>query len=304
MSDRIVGQWIQPGGNKTPASLTTITCSLQDCPLLAAGRCLHVDFTRGRFHNGLPCPYGTTTVERGATARSRKYHGQLDTWRKTVAANGGQKATGWYEHESLVVIGEWVALPYPHMRLVERIPWKAQGDYFSAGEKWIRLADFTPEVIVRLATEQVYAMLGGYIKGYREDVVAKFLYDLKHNLLDLYHQAYRLDARVMSLTAGPAYFADTPLRVKMLPTGTAVKKIDHQVLKGTVHREPSVGWVASIESDVKALGLWDLREAADPDRKVAAIIPLRAGALVVPSDPEVVEALWKQGKYTNTWRDA
>lgn len=171
-------------GKTTKASLITVRCELpagQVCELRQKGMCRQKKILGS-------CQWGTETLSGSVTRRSASYLTSLKQFEDEVArysSLSGRIPNGLYR------IGGHILVEFPHVGMEsgdKSIPWLYREGFLSHSRGSVILAsDFTAEIVVKIATQRPYAMMGGVIQSYVIEVVPCFLTalrDFDRNLFD------------------------------------------------------------------------------------------------------------------------
>ena len=169
--------------NKDKERVTRYYCDQVNCPLLALGKCLNAGmFTR--------CKYGEAIVETGYTQRARKF-GELQ--RKAKAERnlkGIGRITGAGNDEPMMQIGEYVYLPYPHIRVQEG-KLDPRMSLFGSSGIFLPIDKFTPEFVLNLVKYRPRAVMGGVIRSFESEVVPKIIEDCATNFPEVWDAVVR-----------------------------------------------------------------------------------------------------------------
>ncbi len=178
MSKTIGVRLSEPSKPSDHPTLTTHYCSLDgECPFLVKHQCVQVSFFSS-------CIHGSTLEESGPTKRAKSYY----NWIKE--ARSKKIDTPNYADEHMAILGEWIYLPYAHMDLCEHIPFFKKRHIMSLlSSPFIKMSDFTADVVVAAYKYDARAMFGGSIPEYQKLSLPLFLYHLKHTLPGLYQEA-------------------------------------------------------------------------------------------------------------------
>lgn len=277
---KIVGMGIYlPEKQNKRASLRTLTCRLEgECLVLARGWCIHnAIFGRG-------CVYGKWTHTAGFTKRAKAYHkwvAEARARRKDHPLPGSAKM-------QMAFVGEYVWLPYAHMANEgSRLPFLAHGGAFLSAQPFMKVEDFTPEAIARLAKFRPRALMGGEITTYQKESLPLFLYHLRCLRRDLYDAVCELDPEIVTKTLQPGSFKMRPVEFRNIPPGTRVRCKD---FKGTWD-----GRIVSMQGgrDLLPLGLlFAIKGVTDVKIEFAPGPDDTACVL----DDDVLTAMWEEGK--------
>lgn len=142
---------------------TTLSCTLQSCPLLDATTCVQVHVF------GQACPYGSRRGEEGFTKRAGSLSGWISDRRKQYE---GVPHCASPAHK-MAFVGDYVYLPYSHVDMMNKLVPTLKYGCFLPRPDWTldtacKLIDFRPQ-----------AWTGGEIVSYRQEVVPKFLLHLR-----------------------------------------------------------------------------------------------------------------------------
>lgn len=170
---------------KDPAKVVVYYCNNSaNCELLKKGQCIHGAILGPR------CPYGYVGGETGYTQRARNFSKWISDKEKEYAAVLSKVKGG--PADKMVVIGEWVYLPYAHLDMNEHIPILGKSNLFISGKPFIKVTDFTVEVIQKIVDFHPHALFGGEITDYQNKHLPLFLFHLKEVFPDLFKQVIEL----------------------------------------------------------------------------------------------------------------
>ncbi len=288
-----VAGWTRRAEGRERNVKTTVYCTAAQCPLLARNLCIHAGYA-GSLLSNKSCQFGRAYRTTGLTARANEARAEHARFVEHIAGlRDGKGPAKPYTPASMVVIGDWIMLPYDFMTMLDA-PWTRPGHPLSPGVPWMRLEDFTPAMVVKLAAGNPQALMGGVISDYRKKSVPAFLYDLKFWMPDIYAAACELTPAIEDMTAGPEFYADHKVPVATLPSPTTISMIGHVAMEGIVSRADD-GWELSTAN--AGTTFWDGRDTTRPAR---VVFPLLDSALVKPSAPEVALTLYEAGAYCLT----
>jgi hypothetical protein len=215
MSTIIGASLYEPRKKSDRPELRFLRCKLDgECPLLAKGQCIQSGAILSRG-----CVYGYVTKEEGYTRRAQKYYSRLKELKEKRKEYPGFPSSA---ARRLAVVGEYVWVPYDHASMCEAVPFLAHGGAFRLENPYIKVEDFTPEVVVKLARFRPYAMMGGEITIYRKTMVPQFLYHVKMDMPELWAKAVELCPEIEDKVIKPERYKDTPISVTLLSPGTRV----------------------------------------------------------------------------------
>ena len=212
----ILGASLYEGNRKEKSRLNLLQCSFDgECELLNCGECLEV----GAFLR-VGCIYGRVTRTEGYTKRAyRSYKPKMRKFKEQREKHGPMpKST----KKEIATIGEWVYLGYAHISNCEVVPFKGHGGPFSLAIPFIKVEDFTPEVVVMLAAFRPRAMMGGEITSYQKKEVPRFLYHLKHQMPELYGAALELNPDIAQKTFALSDIGSVKTSIHNVAPGTKV----------------------------------------------------------------------------------
>jgi len=200
---------VEPTKKSEPPFLRRLFCTLEPspeaCPVYQRGECISCQSLSPL------CVYGGYTAEKGFTRRSKQYRTWLQQARDTCAQGPRYPSS---PAPRLALVGEYVWLPYPFMDHEDsHLPFLAHSGVFRFGQPFLRREDFTPEVVVRLATFRPQALMGGEITDYQRKSVPQFLHDLAHLLPELYAQAVALAPALAHRQPTLEQYKHTPVAV-------------------------------------------------------------------------------------------
>jgi hypothetical protein len=188
-----------------PATCEIYFCEMADtCPLLKKRQCINKRIM------GPKCPHGHCRTMTGPTKRSSKLTSWLKDREKEFA---GMFATLSSPPDKVVEIGDWVYLPYSHMDMNKAVPFNQHSCLFVSGSPFIKKEIFTVELIKCIVDFHPYALMGGEITTYQEEVVPKFLVHLEEVYPFLY---------TTLVQANPHYIAKYSLQNKNYVGRTAL----------------------------------------------------------------------------------
>ena len=175
------------------------SCDVADCPLLAKNQCINV----GMFDR---CVYGRVNRVNGWTPRAKKYSSFLKKWQQKVKDNPISEPKG----KKVTFIGDYVWLPYSFMNHLDGkkqgiIFGRYSGAFLTGGVGFMLREHFTPEMIVKLVEFRPQALFGGTITSYFDEIVPRFLNDLRETALTLFNDALMLKPEIegIALMARP-----------------------------------------------------------------------------------------------------
>lgn len=171
MSDKqLIGVMVvdptQPGlfrraSRKERAQFHRVTCSCETCPLLKNRQCVMIGLMAPS------CPYGQVVTEAGPTARAGSFLSWLSE-RKSI-----EKLVGWLTRapDKLAFIGDYVYLPYTHMRGNKQVPWRGA---------FLKREDWTIETIRSIVTFVPRAIwTGDVISEYQSSQIPTFVQHIR-----------------------------------------------------------------------------------------------------------------------------
>lgn len=161
-----------------------ISCSnSENCPLHKQGQCLWKP-TFGYSK----CPYGKYEERKGPTKRAKK----LYEWCRQQKEEF--KGVPYLSEPvaKLVVIGEYVYLPYAHIAMNKNIPILEYSHIFASGSQLMKREDFTIENIAKILNFVPEALFGGYIQSYQKEEMPKFIAHLSEVMPELYNELIRV----------------------------------------------------------------------------------------------------------------
>ena len=165
-------------GKKTEKSqLHVYTCdNCTDCDAYKKGQCINV----GNVF-GARCPIGKKSVSNGYTPRANAYYDQIRGWKEKYK-DTYHKLDSAPKRITKVPTG-WM-LPYSYMAMNESVPFKSKESLFSGGCPFLLDEDMNADVISSILSFRPQAMMGGEIKSYQQESVAKFIKDFSDNYPD------------------------------------------------------------------------------------------------------------------------
>lgn len=154
------------------AECTFFYCANDNCKLfLEHKQCVN----NGLF--GSQCPYGNRLRSVGPTSRSRK----CISWAQTQRENFKQylnKIEG-TPPTKMAEVGEYLYLPYAFMSMNPKVPFVEHSSFGSVGKPFIKLEDFTVQIIREILNFRAMSLFGGEILDYRDKSIPTFLLHLK-----------------------------------------------------------------------------------------------------------------------------
>lgn len=160
-----------------PAEHLTITCQLDECPLLKAGFCAERNLFAG-------CPYGSSRDERGPTRRAANF-GQWVRDHKAMHPGIGWNLS--VPPKKLAFVGEYVYLPYSHMDMLESRAFE-KGKLFERRTTFIKREKWTLELVLSLIDLRPQAIFGGEILSYQGESVPAFIAHIREIDTDMWRQ--------------------------------------------------------------------------------------------------------------------
>ena len=170
-----------------------VWCSLEEpCPVQARGQCVH----RNTWF-GSGCPYGTRGGSEGPTKRAAT----LSAWIKRQTDLAGENPPSLSVAASVMArIGEYVWLPYPQMDFArDTTTLKIQ---IFGGRKFLRVDEFTPEVVRNICEWRPRAIFGGEIKTYQTESVPTFVRHFREAMPDLFARTLAIYPRLGEILGG------------------------------------------------------------------------------------------------------
>lgn len=164
------------------AEMILYYCSLDNCPLFAKKQCINCEIL------GPKCPYGHISRLTGPTKRS----GKMGSWileQEKIHKDVLNKIEGG-GNSKMVVIGEYVFLPYSHLDMNATIPILGKSAFFIFGQPFIKVENFNLEVIKNIIVFRPMALFGGEITNYQNIQVPKFLRDLQEVFPDKFKELF------------------------------------------------------------------------------------------------------------------
>lgn len=142
---------------------TTLSCTLQSCPLLEAMTCVQTF-----IFSPTACPYGSRRSEEGFTKRAMKSSGWISDRRKEYE---GVPYCAPPAHK-MAFIGDYVYLPYHHLDMKEAGLTLKYGCFLPR-------VDWTLGTVCKILDFRPRAWSGSEIISYRDEEVPKFLLHLR-----------------------------------------------------------------------------------------------------------------------------
>lgn len=149
-----------------------------NCNLYKVGQCT----MRGVFIER--CPYGKCRTIEGFSRRANKFSEWIRNTKERYKSIGSLSQPV----EKMVIIGEYIYLPYQFINFEIELPFIEKGGFFNKGNRFMLLSNFTVDVIKKIVTDRKYAMMGGEIKDYQVKVVPLFIKHLSEIFPDLYKE--------------------------------------------------------------------------------------------------------------------
>lgn len=296
----VAGHLSIPASANQKTEFLTVACKATDCPLLAAGKCIHFEYARWVI-GGNPCVHGKAYRVEGYTRKARAWSAQKDAWKQQIASlRNGKGSVDPFRIESMIEIEGWVMLPYDYMNGVEGVPWVQTSGFMQRGVPWIKKDAFTPEVIVELSNAYLMSLMGGRIEEYSKLSVPRFLYDLWVMFPDLYAAACDIDPSLDKRIAGRDFFTGYTVPVASLKLPERIIKLDGTEVKGVLMRDELGHLVLTVEGDGNDVRLQGVYSAIDPTRQVRAMFPILEGRMAAPESSASRHALWERGTYCQT----
>ena len=318
----ILGISVVPGEGKEHARKTTLYCTLPDehtCPYWKIGQCIHASSFRS-------CPYGRRNRETGYTKRARGHNAQVKQWREEQTQCGHWPASP--KHEHIAVIGEYVWLgAYPHIDHRDnteglpfymtddkpgkyshvkqtypalrgiKVPVLAPSGAFMAGQPWIKVEDFTPQVAAVLALSRPQALMGGEIKVYQQEQVPRFLFHLKTYMPEIWAGVLELVPALEKRLPSLADIRSKTVNVWKLPAQCA---IEYPYTRKRLPANIAAQWdgqkitlMSNGAGPMRPLFLW--RKVPDDAVFELSFVP-PPGFQVLVLDDEVLAQLWEAGE--------
>lgn len=152
------------------AEVTTIGCSLGQCPLRDKGYCMCIAILGGHA-----CPYGKKHKATGYTRRARGYRKWIED--HTAAYKDVPRLSA--APHRMAFVGDYIFLPYAYMSMCEAVPFLVHSSAFVQGTSLLPRKVWTIETVRVLVDFRPQALLGGEIEGYQDKVVPSFVEHLR-----------------------------------------------------------------------------------------------------------------------------
>lgn len=174
------------------AVMTTVTCSNSgNCGLYASGQCVLVGSLSTQR-----CEYGVKKRLTGYTKKAKGYY----KWINDKRAELGGHVNVINEAKTMIAqVGDYVYLPYAHMNMNERLPFKQHANIFVTGSYFMPMSAFTVNNMVIMVDYRPQALMGGEITSYRADSLPKFLQHLKEKYPDKFNELTHLRPEVLQM---------------------------------------------------------------------------------------------------------
>lgn len=144
-----------------------------NCNHYKQGKCV----VANRILSSIRCPHSRRTVEEGYTQRAKSFY-SWQTKRKEKYKDVLNAITT--ENSKLCVCGDYVYLPYPHLRnYVNSLS-------FITNEYFCKLEDFTLDNIITIIKFRPQAMMGGEIRDFQTKHVKTFIQHLKEEMPEIF----------------------------------------------------------------------------------------------------------------------
>ena len=219
MADKsiLIGRYLsKPQKRSDRAKINSLYCYLEncreECPLLKKNKCIHNRI----LSSG--CIYGKMSRENGPTQRSNKYYSFISNAEKDIKDNNLKMPETAYA-DYLINIGDYIYLPYAHMDLCKEISFVRHNLYLLSGIPFVKVENFTPEIIVIAAKFRPQALFGGEIKQYQSERVPLFLLHVKYLMPDHYDAAVKLDKTILEKTPSIDNIKTVVGTLDMIPIG-------------------------------------------------------------------------------------
>ena len=201
-----------------------ITCTLKDCALRDAGHC-----TWGAILGWDACPYGRYQSNKGPTPKAHSCR----TW---IAAQ--KKLHEGVPHLSIqptkmAFVGEYVYLPYAHMKMCTAAPFREHGHAFKNGCAFVPATSWNIATVLTLIDFRPQALMGGEITSYQLESVPLFIQHLREVDPAMFAQLIR---------ARPVYDQEP-------------NYVGRKALLRTL--KPNIEWDANVHKDYPVRWRWD-----------------------------------------------
>ena len=172
----------QPANSKSQLVVVSC-CKSDDCTFFKRNECILLDTA---IFNRSSCPYGKKQYTTGYTKRARKNY----SWVKKYQEKYKDILGGLHSPTDVMAkVGEYIYLPYAHMNMNKRLPLERHSSAFGSGDKFLKMSDFTPDMIKIIVDFHPHAMMGGEILSYQREIVPIFVQHLKENFPAIYKEA-------------------------------------------------------------------------------------------------------------------
>jgi hypothetical protein len=170
---------IEPEKKSDKLHVLKTLCSAESCPLLEKGKCIQRQML-GR------CVYGSHTHEYGSTQRSKNYYKDKESFKEQQVKLNLPPVKPAYQ-KSMVVIGDYIYLPYPFMDMAD-IGWIDGPRGLVSSRPFIKLSDFNFECVKGAYHFIPRDWFSNEIVEYRKKSLPLFLYHLSKLFPDLYQK--------------------------------------------------------------------------------------------------------------------
>ncbi len=123
------------------------------------------------------CRFGRKTAKEGYTKRARSYY----TWMSKVKSDNADyfDTLSSSNYRGIFKAQDYWCLPYPYMSGI----W---GNGYPLESEWVANGDMNAGLLEKVCNAKPSAMMGGVINKYQDEVVPKFIHDLKTHYPDLF----------------------------------------------------------------------------------------------------------------------
>jgi len=197
------------------SACTITSCSFEgECPLLKQGKCIHL----GVFDR---CKFGMQRKEVGFTKRAAKYHQWISEKREKYSEILGAVKSA---PKKMVVIGDFIYLPYPHLNMNKLVPFEKHGHAFVSGDTFLSINAWNIGTIKEIISFRPQAMMGGEIISYQKETIPSFVQHLREEFPELYNQ---LEGEVPSVSELKVNYVGRKAYLKTCkPNSTFIKSPD------------------------------------------------------------------------------
>ena len=215
---------------KDKESCDTIECNnFKNCGLYLRGECSFLS-----AFGWQKCPYGKFHKEEGYTKKAAAYSKWIND-RKEKYKDITYKLSS---HKNVMaIVGDYVFLPYSHITMNEYVPFLAKGGFLAKENCFLKKEHFTIDNIIGICEFRPYAMMGGEITSYQNEVVPKFIKHLSEvmpnvydELCKVYEKAKEINLEFTNIGRKASLYTITPNVGKLVDCHKAEWKWDGEYL--------------------------------------------------------------------------